>query len=352
MANFQEAFAVKESLVSSLLQQENISGVGVGFLNPDNEQEGAAIILYVNAESISATNLPEYYEAYINETNVRVPIRKELTGEFIANANFLAGHPEYSKRIRPVIAGYSVGYPGSSGTAGLIVIDKETRSKLFILSNNHVLNKDNTSGYTETIQPGGADGGSTGADTIGRLDRYIQFVSGDNYLDAATSIPLNNSLLNASYATKGTIPGHYLQYRVGWNFYKVGRTTGPVTGKVDSVDTQVTVNYGSLGKFTFKQQTVVKGAGAVSLPGDSGSVWLKAEDNYACAVNYAGSGDGSTSICFPINWFMEKFSCLVAAPSLVEGNILAPFSNPSDPILSGFLPKEVVELSVVEALEK
>jgi hypothetical protein len=107
-----------------------------------------------------------------------------------------------------------------------------------------------------------------------------------------------------------------------------------------------------LGKFTFKQQTVVKGSEAVSLPGDSGSVWLKAEDNYACAVNYAGSGNGSTSICFPVNWFMEKFSCLVAAPSLVEGNILAPFSNPSDPILSSFLPKEVVEFSVVEALEK
>jgi hypothetical protein len=351
MASFQEAFAVKESLVSSLLQQENISGVGIGFLNPDNEEEGAAIILYVNAESISATNLPEYYEAYINETDIRVPIRKELTGEFIANVNFLAGHPEYSKRIRPILAGYSVGYPGSSGTAGLIVIDKVTK-KLFILSNNHVLNKDNTSGYTETIQPGGADGGSAGADTIGRLDRYIPFVSGDNYLDAATSIPLNNSLLNPSYATKGTIPGHYLQYRVGWNFYKVGRTTGPVTGKVDSVDTQVTVDYGRLGKFTFKQQTVVKGAGAVSLPGDSGSVWLKAEDNNACAVNYAGSGDGLTSICFPINWFMEKFNCLVALPSLVEGNILVPFSNPSDPILSRFLLKEVLEFSVVEAPEK
>jgi hypothetical protein len=202
MATFQEALAVKESLVFSLSQQANISGIGVGFLNPENEQEGAAIVLYINAEPLSASDLPEYYEANIGGTDVRVPIRKELTGEFIANTysektsiDLLAGHPEYSKRIRPILAGYSVGYPGSSGTAGLIVIDRE-KTQLFILSNNHVLNRNNTNGYTETIQPGGADGGSAGADTIGRLDRYIPFVSGDNYLDAATSIPLdkgNNS---------------------------------------------------------------------------------------------------------------------------------------------------------------
>jgi hypothetical protein len=261
-----------------------------------------------------------------------VNIRVEVTGEF-----FPTGEPafeeepaglghwalidsEYRKKMRPVPAGYSVGTRDRSGTIGLIVINDPERTQLYICSNNHVLNKDNSSGYTEILQPGGADGGVSPRDTIGRLDRFIRLEkTKDNYMDAATAIPRSNSLLDPRYGrNKLVLPGHYLQFRVGWKMWKAGRTTGDVQGVVDSVHTDIRVNYGSyggLGDIVFKDQSIVKGVnGPVSLPGDSGSCWLRTDDNFACALNYAGPKDGMHSICFPINWFMTAFKCKVARP--------------------------------------
>ena len=59
----------------------------------------------------------------------------------------------------------------------------------------------------------------------------------------------------------------------------------------------------------------------VSLPGDSGSVWLNKNDKYALAVNFAGpNDDGKYSITFPINWAMTIYSIQVAIPSGVTGD--------------------------------
>lgn len=358
MVSFQEAYAVKEANASKMLQQEYISGVGVGYLDPQDENQGAAIVVYVSGQPVDSINIPDRFEAEIEGTKVSAPSRIVTTGEFFANTYFatrpatLPASLVYSQRIRPVPGGYSVGTPAESGTAGLIVLSAD-RTQLYVLSCNHVLNKDNSNGYTETIQPGGADGGISGNDTIGRLDRFIPLQKTNNYLDAATAIPLSNDLLNPTYATKGTLPGHYIQYSVGWNFYKVGRTTGPVTGKVDSVHTDVTVNYGnldSLGQITFKDQSIVKGTQAVSLPGDSGSVWLRAEDNYACAVNYAGPQDGLYSICYPVNWFMQAFNCIVAQPASAATTALAAPADINELMLSSILSDEVIKsLSVQSA---
>jgi hypothetical protein len=97
------------------------------------------------------------------------------------------------------------------------------------------------------------------------------------------------------------------------------RTTEDVFGVVDSVHTDTRVNYGGfggLGVIRCKDQCITKKVESpVSLPGDSGSVWLRADDHYACAVNFAGPADGSLTIAFPIQWFMTAFECLVAIPN-------------------------------------
>jgi hypothetical protein len=89
-------------------------------------------------------------------------------------------------------------------------------------------------------------------------------------------------------------------YRLGERFKKVGRTTGFVTGTVESVNTDIQVDYGTfggLGTINFKNEIVVVGTKPVSLPGDSGSVWLTASDNYAAALNFAAPASGLRSIC-------------------------------------------------------
>jgi len=45
----------------------------------------------------------------------------------------------------------------------------------------------------------------------------------------------------------------------------------------------------------------------ISLPGDSGSVWIKYSNRYAAAVNYAGTADGKLSVSFPVHWAMQVF---------------------------------------------
>jgi len=220
------------------------------------------------------------------------------------------------KRIRPVIAGYSIGRTDESGTAGLIVSTDPQGSNRYILSNNHVLVDNNSSRTSATIQPGGADGGSLKKDLVGYMSKYVKLhKKKNNYIDAAISRPLRRSLVKPKYAVYGNVPGYITSYKVGEKFKKVGRTSGVVTGTVESIHTDIQVNYGdygNLGTINFKNQSIIRGKGPVSLPGDSGSVWLTKKGNKAAAVNFAGSDNGLLSISYPIDWFMKVFGARVA----------------------------------------
>lgn len=226
---------------------------------------------------------------------------------------------KFGRRIRPVIAGYSVGTSDSSGTAGLIISDRRNPLSRFILSNNHVLVDNNSTRTSETLQPGGADGGITRRDRIGFMNRFVKLrKKGNNFIDAATSKPLRRSLLKPRYAVFGNVPNFIKSYKVGDKFKKVARTTGVTNGTVESIHTDIKVDYGdygNLGTINFKNQSVIRGRRPVSLGGDSGSVWLTQRGNRAAAVNFAGSDNGHLSIAYPIDWFMQVFKTQVARPS-------------------------------------
>jgi len=365
MATASEALAAKTQHATTLLAQKEVVGIGVGFLAPNDESQGSAVILYVQKDLAPSTlsSFPNSL-ALGGPAGGSVPVRIEVSGAFYANTSpdtskwafeRMMGHPEYSRRIRPVRPGYSVGTVYASGTAGLIVIDSaDGQFQTYIASNNHVLNSNNDDSYDETIQAGGADGGMSGRDKIGRAGRFIKIQNSNNYLDAATAVPDAASLLDSTYPTVGRLPGHYKQYRVGWTFYKVGRTTGPVRGRVDSVHTDLPIDYGSyggLGTVGFKDQTVILSDSPVSLPGDSGSIWLKDDDNYACAVNYAGSDDGRRSISFPFNWFADIFKVLVAVPPLLRGNIVMVETAEDRALYSGVLSSQQLAGIRVESVK-
>ncbi|MBD8498022.1 hypothetical protein [Paenibacillus arenosi] len=332
MANFYAAYKAKIKHAAQLLQKKGIVGVGVGYKNPKQPKQGACVIIYTEtASAVSTSSVPKSVSTTVQGKVVQVPIRTIVSGKVKVFHDAKAKVAPYTDRIRPVPGGYSVGYPslpgspGVSGTGGLIAINYPARTQYYVCSNNHVLNRNNSADYTETIQPGAADSGQATTDEIGRLDRFIPLQkTGDNYLDAATCIPLDNSLLSPTYATVGVVPGHLLTYRVGEVFKKVGRTTGAVTGTVESVHTDFTVNYGDyggLGVIQFRDQSVILGATPTSLPGDSGSIWLRSSDNYAAAVNYAGFEDGLRSISYPFNWFSQLFNVRVAQPNIGAGDI-------------------------------
>ncbi|GGF79546.1 hypothetical protein GCM10010912_25670 [Paenibacillus albidus] len=310
MATFAEALAVKKRIADEMLKNPKVQGIGVGYHDPKKRKKGAAVVLYANAVSTKALGLTPKFASTSKGKTLEVPIRVVQTKKIRCNAN-------YRGRIRPVIAGYSIGTQRLSGTAGLIVASAPSGNQRYILSNNHVLTSPiNTANRAETLQPGGADGGQPGTDRVGHLSRFVRLRrNGSNLVDAALSRPVRNSILSPRYATVGRVPGHVTSYRVGERFKKVGRTTGLTFGRVDSVNTDVQVNYGSLGVLTFRNQTVILGDTPVSLPGDSGSVWLRRADNFAAAVNFAGTQDGRTSISFPVDWALSALRVRVAQPA-------------------------------------
>ncbi len=308
MATFAEALLIKNNISKTTLKNPKIHGIGVGYYDPKHPKKGAAVVLYANAVSSTALGLGRRLSSQIKGKTVHVPIRVVKTARIRSNASF-------RDRIRPVIAGYSIGTAGGSGTAGLIV---SRGSQLYIFSNNHVLtNPINSRNRAETLQPGGADDGRSPRDRVGHLSEFIRLsTSGSNRVDAALSRPVRNSIVSPQYATIGTIPGHVTSYRVGDRFKKVGRTTGFTRGRVDSVNTDVQVDYGAdVGVLTFLNQSIILSSTPISLPGDSGSVWLRNSDNFAAAVNYAGTADGKTSVSFPVDWALSALRVRVARPA-------------------------------------
>ncbi|WP_025678061.1 hypothetical protein [Paenibacillus massiliensis] len=311
MATFAEALALKTRLAPRLLKNVLVQAVGVGYADPTRPSKGAAVIIYTH-KGVSYSSLGMSLGPTV--------LKQEKSGHAVrvVQAARLNAHVCYRSRIRPVPAGYSVGTVDGSGTAGLIVVPVADKEHRYLLSNNHVLTDPvNSRRCVATIQPGGADGGRSRRDQIGRLYRIIRLKRrAKNYMDAALSKPFCSKLLDPRYATVGTLPGYVTSYRVGDRLVKVGRTTGRVSGRVDSVHTDVQVSYGEgLGTITFQDQTIIAGKCAVSLPGDSGSVWLTCRDHYAAAVNYAGTDDGKLSIAYPVSWFMRAFRMQVARPA-------------------------------------
>lgn len=328
MASFRKAYALKQRLAAGLLKRRGIHGVGIGLRDPVRPRKGAAIIVYAQAMSSTSRSRRKKGTKTVSPPPIPrklcakygVPIRVVKSSKFLkCGPTNTGGASKFRNRIRPVIAGYSVGTPSSSGTAGLIVSHPKLPGSRYILSNNHVLVNNNERGVSKTLQPGGADGGVPEQDTIGQLNAFIKLKKkGSNYLDAALSRPLNRHLLKPKYAVYGTVPGHIKTYKIGDQFKKVGRTTGTVTGTVESIHTDILVDYGdygNLGSIKFKNQSVIRGKRPVSLPGDSGSVWLTRCGNLAAAVNFAGSDEGKLSISYPVHWFMQVFGTRVAGPS-------------------------------------
>jgi hypothetical protein len=77
-------------------------------------------------------------------------------------------------------------------------------------------------------------------------------------------------------------------------------------------------DYGGLGVVTLKEQCIIRGT-QISVPGDSGSVWLRKDDCYGVAVNCASSDGGDHSVAFPLQWALDAFQCVVVAPGFAAG---------------------------------
>jgi hypothetical protein len=189
-----------------------------------------------------------------------------------------------------------------AGTLGALVTDG---SKNYILSNNHVLAKENSASNGESvIQPGLLDeNGDPNSCSpprtdyspyiVGKLSYSVQikFDGSANYVDAAIAQvntdctdPLGTTNVscmdpNGRILDIGGLSGNTvfsgdidIQTLIGLAVQKSGRTTGLTTGTVGAVGVNVDVNYDS-GTAHFEDQLLVSGdKGAFIKAGDSGSL--------------------------------------------------------------------------------
>ena len=237
-----------------------------------------------------------------------IPVEVQVTGEFTAHA--------LTKRYRPVPIGDSVGNNNecASGTIGCVVVKS---GKSYILSNNHVLARQNAAALGEPIvQPGRYDNkpicaNRLSTDKVAVLSDFepIKFGGQSNTYDAAiaelTTADFTCATLSSYYGLPGTTP---VTATVGMAIKKVGRTTSLTTGTVTAINATINVGYTN-GTATFTGQIVT--SSRFDKSGDSGS--LVVTNNTAAnpvALLFAGTNDG-TAIVSPIGPVLSRFGVTI-----------------------------------------
>jgi hypothetical protein len=210
----------------------------------------------------------------------------------------------FRERVRPAMPGCGLGHPAVTvGTFGCLVRKRGDGSRLYILSNSHVLADEGLATVGDPIlQPGVADGGRR-RDRLARLSEFQPFVFSrigyPNLVDAAIA-EVDPHEVEGAIRILGTRPaGVGRVVRRGLQVQKVGRTTDHTVGVIRDVDYRFSLAYKNPGsgfrsRVGFRDQVLCS---RYTAGGDSGSLVLNRR-GYALGVHFAGSP--STSIFSPI----------------------------------------------------
>lgn len=258
----------------------------------------------------------ELIEPILNQAKGEVNI--QITGEVYPRIN------NYYQR--PLSIGLSISHYDSlrAGTLGCFV-RKKGESDLLILSNNHVLVKENKyQNNDHIIHPAIIDLGDKEKDKIGILKDFIPLKANQvNIADAA--IAQINSNINvgnvADLMGLGTLKGVYnddMEYDE--QFIKIGRTSGVTYGKINAIELDnIELNYNAqLTNCRFEGIIAIEGQKdePFSRPGDSGSIIVDSQ-GYAIALLFAGTTLGGKNkqgltYAIPINTVLEQLNIELA----------------------------------------
>lgn len=323
---FKKTLDVKNDIEARLSDKKGVIGFGVGRINDEDDGSELCVQIFINKNDPQILD-DEELSLLIEErskNNREVQVRliqispvKAQEDEAELQDTLGAGVEPYTTKKRPMPPGYSIGIPeAGAGTAGLIVVKKEDNSKVFILSNNHVLIQNNRS-FPSIIQQGATDGGTLSDNKIGSACEFIPLKDSPNVntVDGALARPDRAADLDPDYPGVGEVPGHYNQVVLGWEMEKVGKRTGHGTGKITSISWSGIIS----GRKWENQVVVTNSEERIGLPGDSGQVWLKKDDHHAGLVHHAGTSDGDISISYPIHWALTAFKCAVAKKAGKKG---------------------------------
>lgn len=202
-------------------------------------------------------------------------------------------------RTRPIMPGCGLGHTDvNAGTLGCLVTKKSDPSKVYILSNSHVLAASGQANLGDRIiQPAKYDKGQVSTDTIANLAEFEPFDYSSGYpnlIDAAiaeiaSDIQMVPDIRSLGYAPIGV--SHALKR--GMNIQKVGRTSDLTTGIIRDIDFRTRFPY----KLKNNTRKTVGFSDVVlcsrfTSPGDSGSAVLNMRKRIV-GLHFAGSVSGS-----------------------------------------------------------
>src|ERR1700737_95591 len=213
---------------------------------------------------------------------------------------FAVGYPPPAGRPRaphdPLQPGISIGSRKqlTTGTLGPIVRDLNNQN-LCLLSNWHVLCGGPEARQNDEItQPGPMD--FNNGPTVGLLERWLQL--GEQF-DAALARLAPGGHTNEQLFTTTFKPFATKAPAIGMVLVKSGAVSGVTQAKVDGVSGSYRLDYTGYGDgpqwmqgFRLVPDPALP-AGAISLPGDSGSLWIDSADGVAVGLHFAGEDDVS-----------------------------------------------------------
>lgn len=306
--------ALKRGPLSGLFRQRNVLGMAYGMREAHGERtDTPALVVYVVRKE----------KARFVPPSRLIPRRWTIGGDCVEIDVVETGlfHPHaFTARERPAPSGISIGNANepSAGTLGCVVIDNSD-GQTCVLSNNHVLARQNAAALGEVIlQPGMFDAGSSPGDNIGTLKRFVTIPTSGGNVDAAIAAITNagdvanqmknnlTSIANADHPAVGLLfaggcnrtimndisnvltqlnirfPGTnsagagqpIVAPEIGMNVEKVGRTTEYTTSTIKEIDVSATIAY-EFGDATLDNQFTT---GWMSDPGDSGSLVCRGGD--------------------------------------------------------------------------
>ena len=299
------ARALKPRIARELRAYPNVTGVGVGYRRVRGRRtDQVCIRVYVRrklprSELRPQDVLPEAVEGVPVDV---IEARFKTTGDGVENR----------QHFNPLVGGIIIGNPISDafGTLGVSVFDNVIREDM-ILSNWHVLCGRLDCRPGEPIVPGVIPPdvevkkeNIIQENVVARLHRFAL----TNEVDAATA-RLNGErfLLKRVFQIGGV--DDVATAALGMDVWKSGARTGLTPGVVCDTDADVTVDFGEsgMGDRDFNHQLVIEGDDAISLNGDSGSVWLDGA-NRVVGLNFAGNDDGTVANANPIGAVLDALN--------------------------------------------
>jgi hypothetical protein len=282
-ADIAKVMAVQSRNSADLERIEGVFGTAVG-----RDASGEVVILVL-------TDRPD--NARIPATVEGVAVRRMVTDR----PELFAPGVDFKKRAtRPVPMGYSIGNYNecAAGTFGCVVYKG---GNPYVLSNNHVLARQNAGSSGEPIgQPGLYDNkpmcSGFWADTIGHLTEFVQVQTGSNANNTVDCAIAATSFTMVQCTTPNTYYGQpntqLVNASLDLPIQKVGRTTARTTGTVIGINATVTLTYaGATTRFIDQVLT----SASFSKSGDSGSLIVTNNANAnPVALLFAGNRQGYT----------------------------------------------------------